>query len=89
MPRFGLYVQLERTAVAPTPWTHPFARKPAVAAIVSLRSARLAIAVRRIAPPGVARSADAARSPRRVGGIGAVQKAASIIAIISARIARA
>ena len=88
VPRFGLDVQAERTA-APTLWISRSARKPAVAVIASSRSARPAIAAMRIAHACVAPPAVAVRSPRRVVGIAAARKAASITAIISARIARA
>ena len=89
VPRFGLYVQLERTAAAPTPWTRPFARKPAVGVIGSLRSvspviAAMCTARSRVAPPDAG-----ARSRPPVNGTAGVRKAASIIGTINARIARA
>ena len=64
VPRFGLYVQLERTAAAPTPWTHRFARKPAGAVTGSSRSASPVIAVTRTAHRAVAPW----RAPRHSGG---------------------
>ena len=88
VPRFGLYVQSERTA-APTPWTHRFARKPAVSAIGSSPSVWLVIAAmpiarRTVVPPGVG-----VRSRPPVSATAEVRKGASIIGIISARIASA
>ena len=87
--QFGLYVQLERTAAAPTSWTHPFARRRAVAVIASLRSVSLAIVATRTARSRVAPPAASARSRPPVTGTAGVRKAASIIAITNARIARA
>ncbi len=89
VPRFGLDVQLERTAAAPTPWTRPFSRKPAVGVIGSLRSVSPVIAGTRTARSGVARPHAGARSRPRVNGTAGVRKAGSIIAITNARIARA
>ena len=88
VPRFGLYVQLERTA-APTPWTSRSAKKPAGAVTGSSRSVSPVIAATRTARRPVAPSRAAARSPRPVSDIAAARRAASIIAITSARIARA
>ncbi len=89
MPRFGLYVQLEQTAAAPTPWTHRFARKPAVAVIGSLRSASPVIAATPTAHLRVAPPRAGAPLVARVNDTSGVRKVASIIGIINARIGRA
>ena len=86
VPRFALDVQAERPA-APTPWTSRSARKPAVAVIVSLRSVSPAIVAMRTARRRVARRVVSVRSRPPGSGIAAARKAASIIAISSARIA--
>ena len=86
--RFALDVQAEHPA-APTPWTSRSARKPAVAVTVSLRSVSPAIAATRTARRRVAASAVGAQSRPPGIGTAAAQKAALIIAIISARIGRA
>lgn len=89
VPRFGLYVQLERTAIAPTPWTPRFARKPAVCVTESLRSVSPVIAATRTARRCVAPPRAGGRSRPLVSGTAGARKAASIIGIISAPIARA
>jgi len=88
LPRFTRRVQSKRAA-APTSWTRRFARKPADAAIDSSRSAGRVIAATHIAQRRVARRLVAPRSARRASAIGAVSKAASIIAITSERTAPA
>ena len=87
--RFGLYVQLERTAAAPTPWTRPFARKPAGSVTGSSRSVSPVIAAMRTARLRVARPRAGAPLGALVNDTSGVRKGASIIGIISARIARA
>jgi len=74
---------------APTSWKRRFARKRAGCAAASSRSAPRAIAATRIARRHVARRPAADRSAPPAAGIVPVLKAASIIAIINARIARA
>ena len=81
-------VQLECVA-APTSWTPRFARKRVGAAAASSRSARRAIAATRIARRRVARRVGTDRSAPPAAAIGPALKAASIIATINARIARA
>ena len=81
-------VQLECVA-APTSWTRPFARKRVGGAAASSRSVPRAIAATRIARRRVARRLVADRSAPPAADIVPVLKAASIIAIINARIARA
>ena len=88
VPRFGLYVQLERTPAAPT-WIRPFARKPAGAVTGSSRSVSRVTAATRTARRVVASLRAGARSARREPDTAGARKAASIIAIINARIVRA
>ena len=88
VPRFNRRVQSERAA-APTLWTRRFARKSADAATASSRSARHVIAVTPIARWRAAPRLAARRSGLRVDAIGGAQRAASIIATISARTAPA
>jgi len=83
-----VHVQLECVA-APTSWTRRFARKRVGGAAASSRSAPRAIAATRIARLPVAWPPAADRSAPRAAAIVPVLKAASIIAIINARIARA
>ena len=81
-------VQLECVA-APTSWTRHFARKRVGCAAASSRSVPRAIAATRIARRRVAGRRAADRSAPPAADIVPVLKAASIIAIINARIARA
>jgi hypothetical protein len=81
-------VQLECVA-APTSWIRCFARRHVGGATASSRSAPRVIAAMRIAHPRVAPPTAADRCAPLAAGIGTVRKAASIIAIINARIARA
>ena len=88
VPRFERRVQSKRAA-APTSWTRRFARKSVDAAIDSSRSAARVIAAMRIARRRVAWPRAAHRSAPHANAIGAARKAASIIAITSARTAPA
>ena len=88
VPRFGLYVQLERTA-APTPWTPRFANASADAVTAPLRSAPRAIGATRIARSRVAPRRATPRSRPRANVTAAVPKGASIIVITSGRTAPA
>jgi hypothetical protein len=88
VPRFTRRVQPKRAADSPS-WTRRFARKSVDAAIASSRSAPRAIAATPIARRRVARPRGAIPFGPLVRAIGAVLRAASIIVIISARIAPA
>ena len=88
VPRFGLDVQPERPA-APTLWTRPSARKHVGAVIACSRSVSAAIAGTPTARPHVEPPRAGVRSPPRVSATAEVRKGASIIGIISARIASA
>jgi len=88
VPRFQRRVQSERAA-APTPWTRRFARKSAVAATGSSRFASRVIAGRPIARRRVAWPPDETACALHASAIDAVRKGGSIIAITSARTARA
>jgi hypothetical protein len=88
VPRFLGRVQSKRAA-ASTPWTGRFARKSVDAAIASSRSAHHVIAATPIARPRAAKVHAVTPSARHASVIGAVPKAALIIAITSARTGRA
>ena len=88
VPRFDVGVQSDGPP-APTSWTRRSARKAAGSVAASSPFAPRVIAVTRIVRRRVAAPGAAGRSAPPATAIGRVRKAASIIGIINARIARA
>jgi len=83
VPRFGLRRPVGGRPGTPTPWTSPFARRPAAGATASLRSVRRATAVTPTARHTAGPRPAGARCSVPKPAISAVRKDASITATIS------